>query len=60
MGGRSNLINRIYPMSMFRSEAGNTLNIHDGLTENDLHLLLTYLARDKSRIVYDPEVSYLP
>ena len=57
MGSQSNQINRIYPMSVFSSEAGKTLGLQDGLTENDLHLILKFLARDKSRIVYDTGVS---
>lgn len=58
MGSSSNQIDRIYSMSMFSAEAGKILRLHDGLTENDLHLILTYLARDESRIVYDTEVRY--
>lgn len=54
---RSNQIDRIYPMSMFTTEAGKILKSQNGLTESDLHLILTYLARDKSRIIYDAKVS---
>ncbi len=57
MGNRSNPVDRIYPMSMFRIEAGNVLKSPNGLTKNDLHIILTYLARDKSSIVHDAEVS---
>ena len=57
MGSRSNEIDRIYPMSIFSREAGKILKSHNGLIESDLHLILTYLARDKSRIIYDSEVS---
>lgn len=55
MGSSSNQIDRIYPMSMFSTEAGKVLKSQNGLTESDLHLILTYLARDKSRIIYDAE-----
>ena len=58
MGGRSNQINRIYPMLLFKVEAGKILKLHNELSDGDLHLILTYLARDKSAIVYDAEVSY--
>ena len=58
MGNQNNQINRIYPMSIFNTEAGKILGLPDGLTENDLHLILTYLTRETSRIVYDPEVSW--
>lgn len=57
MGNGSNQIDRIYPMSMFRTEAGKILKSHNGLTESDLSLILIYLARDKSRVIYDTEVS---
>lgn len=57
MGSSSNQIDRIYPMSMFSTEAGKVLKSQNGLTESDLHLILKYLARDKSRIIYDAEVS---
>lgn len=57
MGSRNNQIDRIYPMSTFSTEAGKILSSHHGLTNSDLHLILTYLARDKSRIIYDAEVS---
>lgn len=52
-----NHIDRIYPMSKFRTEAATILKSHNGLTESDLHLLLIYLARDKPKIIYDAEVS---
>lgn len=55
MGSRNNQIDRIYPMSTFSTEAGKILSSHHGLTNSDLHLILTYLARDKSRIIYDAE-----
>ena len=58
MGSQSKQTNRIYPMSMFSSEASKILGLQDGLTENDLHLILKFLARDKSRIVYDTGVSW--
>ena len=57
MGSQSNQINRIYPMSMFSTEVCKILNLH-ALTDNDLHLILKYLARDKSGIIYDTEVSW--
>lgn len=55
MGSRSNQINRIYPMLLFKVEAGKILELHNELSDGDLHLILTYLARDKSAIVYDAE-----
>ena len=57
MGSQSNHIDRIHSMSSFSIEVGKILKLNNGLTERDLHILLTYLARDKSRIVYDTEVS---
>ena len=58
MGSQTNQINRIYPMLLFQVEAGKILKLHNGLSNGDLHLILTYLSRDKSAIVYDAEVSY--
>lgn len=58
MGSHRNQIDRTYPMSMFSTEAGRILKSQNGLTKSDLHLILTYLARDKSNIIYDAEVSY--
>ena len=58
MGNQSNQISRIYPMSMFSTEASKILNLHEGLTDNDLHVILIHLARDKLRVVYDSEVSW--
>lgn len=58
MGNGSNQIDRIYPLSMFSTEAAKILKSHDRLTESDLRLILIYLARDKARIVYDTEVSW--
>ena len=59
MGNKSRQIDRIHSMSSFSTDVGKILKLYDGLTESDLHILLTYLARDKSRIVYDTEVSKL-
>ncbi|CAF9939735.1 MAG: Charged multivesicular body protein 7 [Alectoria fallacina] len=55
MGSHRNQIDRTYPMSMFSTEAGRILKSQNGLTKSDLHLILTYLARDKSNIIYDAE-----
>ena len=58
MGIHSNQVDCIYPMPMFRAEASKILKIHNGLTESDLNIILTYLARDQSKIVYDAEVCW--
>ena len=58
MGSRSNQVNRVYPMLLFKVEAGKILKLQNELSNGDLNLILTYLARDKSAIVYDAEVSY--
>ncbi|KAM0801760.1 Snf7-domain-containing protein [Usnea florida] len=55
MGSQSNQVNRIYPMLLFQVEAGKILKLHNELSNGDLNLILTYLARDKSAIVYDAE-----
>lgn len=57
LGSQTNQINRIHPMTIFSTEAGKILKSPNGMTESDLHLLLIYLARDKSKIIYDAKVS---
>ena len=62
MAGQSNQVDRIYPISIFSAEAAkilNTPNAHEQLTETDLQTILTYLARDKSAIIYDDQVGHL-
>lgn len=60
LGSESNPVDRVFPMANFSAEVSKILEAHDGLAESDLHILLTYLARDKSAIVYDLEVSLFP
>lgn len=57
LGGKTNHIDRIYPMYFFRMEIAKILDICEGLTDSDLHIILTHLRRDKSVIVYDSQVS---
>ena len=59
LGNESNQINRIYPISAFSSEAARIMNMQGKLTESDLQVILVYLARDKSAIIYDNEVGQI-
>lgn len=59
MAGQSNQIDQIYPISMFSAEAAKIMNTHEQLTESDLQIVLRYLARDKSAIIYDSQVGHL-
>ena len=52
----SNLVDRIYPMSKFKTEIAKALSLGHDLTESDGKVMLTYLARDRSAIVYDDQV----
>ena len=54
---RSSQIDRIYPMKMFRENAANAVGLNGQMTDSDLAILLTNLARDKGVIVYNSEVS---
>lgn len=47
----------IYPMSIFKKEAAQAMNLRDSLTDSDLNVVLTHLARDTGAIVYDQSVS---
>ncbi|MCJ1277606.1 hypothetical protein MMC21_005420 [Puttea exsequens] len=51
----SNLVDRIYPMSKFKTEIAKALSLGHDLTESDGKVMLTYLARDRSAIVYDDQ-----
>ncbi len=60
IGGERNQINRIFPMSFFRTEVTRITNSCNRLTDSDLKIILTHLDRDKSAIVYDDQVSHVP
>ena len=52
-------IDRIYPMPSFRTKVAKAIRPGETLTENDFQILLTYLSRDISTMVYDDQVSYV-
>ncbi|MCJ1454331.1 hypothetical protein MMC28_004684 [Mycoblastus sanguinarius] len=55
MANSSNPVDRIYPISLFSIEAARAINLKNELTDSDLEVILTYLARDKSAILYDSQ-----
>lgn len=57
MRDKTNQVDRVYPMSHFKTHVANTLETRDGLTDSDFHIVLTHLSRDKSAIIYDSQVS---
>ena len=57
MANSSNPVDRIYPISLFSIEAARAINLKNELTDSDLEVILTYLARDKSAILYDSQAS---
>ena len=59
MSYKGNQVDRIYSLDSFRKEVAQAISNKDGLTDDDLNVLLRYLARDKKEIVYDHEVSIL-
>jgi hypothetical protein len=59
MSFKSNLVDRIHPLEAFRKEAAHAINITDGLTDDDLNIIIIYLARDRRQIVVDREASSL-
>jgi len=56
MAGNDNRNGKLYPMSIFRIKAAKAMNVSQGLSDTDLTIILTYLARDKVAIVYDQQV----
>jgi len=48
-------IERVLPMNVFAAEAARTLKRPGGLTDDDLKILLVYLSRDKSYLVYNTQ-----
>lgn len=59
MSYKGNQVDRIHSLDSFRKEVAQAINNKDGLTDDDLNVLLRYLARDRRAIVYDHEVSLL-
>lgn len=57
MCGKTNQVERIYPMSFFKEEIANILDTREGLTDSDHRIILTHLGRDKSAIIFDSQVS---
>lgn len=55
MATASNLTGRIFPMKAFREEASRAMDLSGPISESDLVILLTTLARDKGAIVYDDQ-----
>ncbi|KAI4114634.1 MAG: hypothetical protein LQ345_004623 [Seirophora villosa] len=53
---RSSLVDRILTSKMFRKDAAAALGVTSELTDSDLRILLTYLARDKQVLTYDGNV----
>ena len=52
-----NQVDRIYSMSLFKEEVTQAIDLREGLTDDDLTILLRYLDRDKSAVIYDEKVS---
>lgn len=59
MGNETNEADRIHPISLFRAETAKILGMPQGVTDGDLRVILRYLERDKSAIVYDDQVRTL-
>lgn len=59
MADRTNLVDRIYPRPIFVKEASRALEMRSEMTDNDLGVLLKFLARDKGLLVYDDQVCVL-
>lgn len=59
MSHKNNLTDRVHPLEAFRKEAAYAINTTDGLTDGDLNIIITYLARDRRQIVCDREASSL-
>lgn len=57
MGKETNQADRIHPIPLFKAEAAKILGMPRGVTDGDLRVILKYLERDKSAIVYDNQAS---
>ncbi|KAL9015370.1 MAG: hypothetical protein Q9173_000014 [Seirophora scorigena] len=53
---RSSQVDRILTTKMFRKDAAAALGVTSELTDSDLRILLTYLARDKQVLAYEGNV----
>lgn len=54
---QSSQIDRVFAKPGFGKDAARALGITDELSNSDLTILLTYLARDRPSLVYDGAVS---
>ena len=59
MDVRFGRIDRVLPMNVFAAEVARILEQPSGLTDDDLKILLVYLARDKSYLAYNSLVCVL-
>lgn len=57
MGKETNEADRIHPISHFRAETAKVLGMPQGVTDGDLRVILRYLERDESAIVYNDQAS---
>lgn len=56
----SNEADQVYPMPFFRDEVSKAIGVRGGVSDSDFQIILTYLGRDKSAIIYDSRVSLTP
>ncbi|KAL6719109.1 hypothetical protein ACLMJK_003346 [Lecanora helva] len=55
IANQTNRLNRIFPMSHFRTWVGELLNLDKELSNSDLQIILVHLSRDKASISYDSQ-----
>lgn len=46
-------VDRVYSRGMFRRKVAEALNLDTEVTDSDLNIIVTFLSRDKSMIIYD-------
>lgn len=49
-------VDRILSKRLFKSQFAGSLSERHTLTDSDIEIVLTYLARDKGAVLYDGEV----
>ena len=56
----TNQVDGVYPMPTFKREVAQAMGMIKGVTDDDVKILLRYLGKDKSIVLYDESVSQTP
>ena len=53
---RRSRVDQIWAMTAFRAKVSELLDLRDGISDQDLQVLLIYLSRDRKLLAYGDEV----